>query len=147
MIRVLLADDHRVIRDALRYLLEAQGDIQVVGMAANGEEALELSKLSCPNVVVMDISMPRMDGIEATKRICECCPETRVAVLTFYNTTKHIQEALQAGASGYLLKDSASHELVAAIRALFKGDQYFSSKIAKLNLHHKLGDEQDTSDN
>ncbi len=129
MIRVLLADDHGIIRDALRYLLEAQGDIEIVALAADGQEAVEQATLYCPDVAVMDISMPRMDGIEATRRICGACPQTRVVMLTIYNTGEHIQHALQAGAAGYVLKDAAGQELVEAVRALNKGASYFSSQI------------------
>lgn len=129
MITVLIADDHGIIRDALCYLLEAQGDIQIVATAADGQEAVEQAMLFCPDVAVMDISMPRMDGIEATKRICGVCPQTQVVMLTIYNTGEHIQHALQAGAAGYVLKDAAGQELVAAVRALYNGGHYFSSKI------------------
>lgn len=129
MITVLLADDHHMIRDALCYLLEAQGDIQVIATAADGQEAVEQATLHCPDVAVVDISMPRMDGIEATRRILGRCPHTRVVMLTIYNSREHIQHAIQAGASGYVLKDSAGQELLTAVRTLFTGGSYFSSNI------------------
>jgi DNA-binding NarL/FixJ family response regulator len=129
MIKVLLADDHGVIRDALCYLLEAQGDIQVIATAADGLEAIEKAMLHCPDVAVVDISMPRMDGIEATKRISAHCPKTRILMLTIYNSQEHLQHALKAGASGYVLKDAAGQELVIAIRTLSKGGNYYSSNI------------------
>jgi len=132
MIKVLLADDHTVIRDALRYLLEAQGDIEVVAMATDGQDAVEKARVDCPDVAVMDISMPRMDGIAATKQLCEHCPHTRVVMLTIYQTVEHVQRALQAGASGYVLKDSAGQELVEAVRTLHKGGRYFSSSVAEI---------------
>lgn len=135
MITVLLVDDHGVVRDALRYLLEAQGDIQVIAMAADGQDAVEQAAKICPDVTVMDISMPRMDGIEATKQIRICCPRTRVVMLTIYDSGEHIRHALQSGASGYVLKDSAGQELVAAVRALHSGKRYFSSKISSANLN------------
>lgn len=132
MITVLLADDHTIIRDALRYLLEAQGDIQIIAMAADGQDAVDKARLNCPDIAVMDISMPRMDGIEATRRLCEHCPHTRVLMLTIYHTAEHVQRALQAGASGYVLKDAAGQELVEAIRILYRGGRYFSSKVSEV---------------
>ena len=137
MIKVLLADDHGIVRDALRYLLEAQGDIQIIATAADGQEAVELAQHYCPDIVVMDISMPRMDGIEATRQICGLCPNTRVVMLTIYNTTEHIQHALQAGASGYVLKEAAGQELVAAIHALYNGGHYYSSRIDTRHTHRR----------
>jgi DNA-binding NarL/FixJ family response regulator len=133
MIRVLIADDHGVIRDSLRYLLEAQGDIQVIGLAADGQEAVEHVMRNCPDVTVMDISMPRMDGMEATRQIRILCPRTRVVMLTIYNTKEHIRHAIQSGASGFVPKESAGQELVTAIRALYEGKQYWSRKIPGSN--------------
>jgi DNA-binding NarL/FixJ family response regulator len=130
MITVILADDHTVLRDGLRYLLEAAGDIQILSKAANGQEAVEQATLHCPDVIVMDISMPIMSGIEATKHICKICENTKVAILSMHHTTEYIQRALEAGAVGYLLKDSAGAELVAAIRALYDGKRYLSKKVA-----------------
>lgn len=137
MIKVLLADDHTVIRDALRYLLEAQGDIEVVAMAADGQDAIDKARVNCPDVAVMDISMPRMDGIAATRQLCEHCPHTRVVMLTIYQTAEHVQRALQAGASGYVLKDSAGQELVDAVRTLHKGGRYFSTSVADIGNRFK----------
>jgi DNA-binding NarL/FixJ family response regulator len=132
MITVLLADDHTLVRDALCYLLEAQGDIKIVATAADGQEAVEHAMRLCPDVAVLDISMPRMDGIEATRRICGICSETRIVMLTIYHTSEHVQHALQAGASGFVLKDAAGQELVAAVRTLHEGGRYFSSKISDI---------------
>ncbi len=128
MITVIVADDHTVLRDGLRYLLEAQGDIQIVGMAANGQEAVDQAILYCPDVVVMDISMPVMNGIEATKLICKACPSTKIVVLSMHHTAEYMQRALEAGAVGYLLKDSAGKELVTAIRDLKDGKLYFAQR-------------------
>jgi DNA-binding NarL/FixJ family response regulator len=130
MITVILADDHAVLRDGLRFLLEAAGDIEILSMAANGQEAVEQATLHCPDVIVMDISMPVMSGIEATKRICKICEHTKIAILSMHHTTEYIQRALEAGALGYLLKDSAGAELVTAIRALYDGKRYLSQKVA-----------------
>jgi DNA-binding NarL/FixJ family response regulator len=128
MITVVVADDHTVLRDGLRYLLEAQGDIQIVGMAANGQEAVEQAMLYCPDIVVMDISMPVMNGIEATRLICESCKDTKVVVLSMHHTAEYMQRAMEAGALGYLLKDSAGKELVTAIRDLKEGKSYFAQR-------------------
>jgi DNA-binding NarL/FixJ family response regulator len=130
MITVILADDHAVLRDGLRYLLEAAGDIKIISTASNGQEAVEQATMFCPDVVVMDISMPIMSGIEATKHICKICEHTKVAILSMHHTTEYIQRALEAGAAGYLLKDSAGAELVTAIRAVHNGKRYISKKIA-----------------
>ena len=129
MITVLLADDHAVLRDGLRYLLEAQDDIQIIATAANGQEAVEQAMQNCPDVVLMDISMPVMNGIEATRQICEVCKNTKVAILSMHHTSEYLQRALKAGAQGYLLKDSAGAEVIAAIHALHEGKSYFSQKI------------------
>jgi DNA-binding NarL/FixJ family response regulator len=137
MITVLLADDHTVLLDGLRYLLEAQKDIMIVGTASNGQEAVDRAILNCPDVVIMDISMPIMNGIEATKHICKVCEHTKVAILSMHHTTEYMQRALEAGAVGYLLKDSAGMELVTAIRALHSGKRYLSRQVAK-----SLGEER-----
>jgi DNA-binding NarL/FixJ family response regulator len=129
MIKVLLADDHILVRDALCYLLEAQGDIKIIATAADGEEAVEQARNLCPDIAVLDISMPRMDGIEAARRICELCSKTKIVMLTIYHTEEHVRHAVQAGASGFVLKDAAGQELVAAVRTLHQGGHYFSSKI------------------
>lgn len=129
MITVILADDHAVLRDGLRYLLEAEADIQIVATAANGQEAVDQATQHCPDVVLMDVSMPVMNGIEATKQICAVCKNTKVAILSMYHTSEYLQRALKAGAQGYLLKDSAGAEVIAAIHALHEGKSYFSQKI------------------
>ena len=114
------------------YLLEAQGDIKIVATAADGLEAVEQAKNVCPDIAVLDISMPRMDGIEAARRICKLCSKTKIVMLTIYHTEEHVRHALQAGASGFVLKDAAGQELVVAIRTLYEGGHYFSSKIDQL---------------
>jgi DNA-binding NarL/FixJ family response regulator len=130
MITVILADDHAVLRDGLRFLLEAAGDIQILSTAANGQEAVEQASMHCPDVIVMDISMPVMSGIEATRHICKICEHTKVAILSMHHTTEYVQRALEAGAVGYLLKDSAGAELVSAIRAVNSGKRYISKSVA-----------------
>ena len=130
MIRVTLADDHAVVRDGLRVLLEAQSDLEVVGVAANGRQAVRLVHELHPDVVVMDIAMPELNGIEATQQIHDAAPSTQVLVLSMHSTTEHIFRALQAGARGYLLKDSAGAEVVDAVRIVHAGRRYLSQKIA-----------------
>ena len=137
MIKVLLADDHLLVRDALCYLLEAQGDITIVATAADGVEAVEQAMILCPDIAVLDISMPRMDGIEAARRICALCSHTKIVMLTIYHTEEHVRHAMQAGASGFVLKDAAGQELVAAVRTLHEGGRYISSKIDKVVDHKK----------
>ncbi len=130
MITVILADDHPVVRDGLCFLLNAQTDIKVIGTAVNGIEAVELASKLCPDVAVMDIAMPLLNGIDATQQICSICPHTKVAILSIHFTSVHIQRALQAGAMGYLLKESAGEEVVEAIRTVHSGQRYLSKKIA-----------------
>jgi DNA-binding NarL/FixJ family response regulator len=129
-ITVLLADDHAVVRDGLRALLEHGGDIRVVGAAGNGRDALVEAQRLQPDVVVMDIAMPELDGVEATRRILEKCPATRVLILSMYLTSEHVYRALHAGALGYVLKESAGDEVAEAIRAVQAGKRYLSHKIS-----------------
>ena len=134
MITVLLADDHTMVRDGLRYILEAAGDIQIIAQASNGKEAVEHALNNCPNIAVIDISMPVMDGIQATKEILAICPHTRIVTLSMYHTGEYVQRALRAGAFGYVLKDAAGNELVEAVRTLHAGKRYFSPQVAKYDL-------------
>lgn len=120
-IRVLLADDHDLFLEGLARLLELEGDIAVVGRASNGMEAIALVESTKPDVVLMDINMPVVDGVEATKRILEQQPETGVVILTMYRQDQHVFQAIRAGARGYLLKNSRIEEVVAAIRAVKTG--------------------------
>jgi DNA-binding NarL/FixJ family response regulator len=130
VIRVLLADDHAVVRDGLRVLLEGASDIEVVGDAGNGRDAVRLAAKAHPDVVVMDIAMPEMNGIEATELLQDTTPATQVVILSMHSTAEHIYRALQAGARGYLLKDSAGSEVVEAVRTVNIGRRYLSQKIA-----------------
>ena len=129
-IHVFLADDHAVVRDGLRFLLEAQPDITVVGDAANGRDAVRLVEQLRPDVVIMDIAMPELNGIEAARRVGELCPTARVMILSMHSTSEHIFRALQAGVQGYLLKESAGVEVVNAVRSLHAGQRYLSQKIS-----------------
>jgi DNA-binding NarL/FixJ family response regulator len=128
-IRVLIADDHAVLRQSLRYLLASQPGIQVVGEASNGREAIELSEKFKPDVVLMDTIMPGLNGIEATRQIRRSSPRTKVLMLTGYMEDEHIAGALQAGASGYVIKKSDMDELLLGIKAVHRGNPYFSSDI------------------
>jgi DNA-binding NarL/FixJ family response regulator len=127
----MLADDHAVVRDGLRALLEGGNDLQVVAVAGNGREAVAEALRLKPDIVIMDIAMPELDGVEATRRIVERCPETRVLILSMYLSAEHIYRALQAGAQGYVLKESAGEEVVDAIRALRAGKRYLSHRITE----------------
>lgn len=130
-IKVLLADDHAVVRDGLRLLLEAQSDINVVGEASNGHQAVQLVKNLSPDVAVMDIAMPELNGIDASRRIHQICFSTQIVILSMYASTEHIYQALQAGAIGYVLKESAGREVVLAVRTVYAGKRYLSQHIAE----------------
>ena len=130
-ISVFLADDHAVMRDGLRAMLESQDDIRVVGEATNGREATRQVAQLHPDVVVMDIGMPELNGIEATQRICEHCPAVRIVILSMHASKEYIRRALAAGARGYLLKDSAGAEVVQAVRAVHAGRRYLSQRVSE----------------
>lgn len=129
-ITVFLADDHAVVRDGLGFLLNSQADITVVGDAANGREAVQQVTKLQPNVVLMDITMPELNGIEATQQIRQSCPPAQIIILSMHATSEHIARALQAGARGYLLKESAGDEIVNAVRTVYAGHHYLSQKIS-----------------
>jgi len=133
-IRVCLADDHSVVRDGLRFLLEAKGDIAVVGAAPDGRQAVLQAQQLRPDVVIMDIAMPELNGIEATVQIRATCPDTEVIILSMHSTSEHVFRAFQAGARGYLLKESAGAEVVSAVRAVHAGRRYLSARIAEQGL-------------
>jgi DNA-binding NarL/FixJ family response regulator len=130
-ISVYIADDHAVVRDGLKVLLDEQPDIEVVGDAADGRIAVRQVNEITPDVVIMDINMPELNGIEATRQIMENCPSTRVVILSMYATQEHIFRALQAGARGYLLKESAGIEVVKTVREVMSGHRYLSQKISE----------------
>jgi len=130
-IRVLLAEDHTIVRQGISALLRSEPDIAVVGEAADGLEALELAKKLIPDVVLMDIAMRNLNGLEATRKIKKLFPHTKVLVLTMYDNEEWIFQILKVGASGYLIKDSAMTELTSAIRAVHQGDSYLSPSISK----------------
>jgi two-component system response regulator NreC len=129
-IRILLADDHAVVRQGFKMILAAQPDMEIVGEAANGREAVELAEQLRPDVVVMDVSMPELNGIEATRRLASSVPHARVVALSMHKDSVYVREILRAGARGYLLKDSGAADLVAAIRAVASGESYLSPAVA-----------------
>jgi len=130
-IRILLADDHAVLRAGLRALLAAQGDLEVVGEASEGAEAIRLCQALRPDVVVMDISMPGVSGIDATACIKRDLPSTKVLILSMHDDRGYLRQVLRVGASGYVLKKAADTELLAAIRAAARGDVFLDPALAK----------------
>ena len=142
-IRILLADDHTVMRAGLRLLLERQSNLHVVGEAADGREAVELAVAEKPNVVVMDIAMPHLNGVEATRQIVGRSPDTAVVILSMHSDESYVIRSLKAGARAYLLKDSAEADLIAAIHAITQGKSFFSpavSRILKEDYMHQLAE-------
>ena len=144
-IGVLLVDDHAIVRDGLKTLLEIQADLRVIGEATNGRDAVSVAAELRPDVVVMDISMPDMNGVEAARRIHAARPATRIVMLSMHGNAEHVYRALEAGATGYLLKESAGNELVAAIRAVHAGRRYLTEKVNDLVIAGYLGERRAAS--
>jgi len=132
VVRILLADDHSVIRSGLRLVLERQADFQVVAEASDGREAVNAAAEHKPDVVVMDLAMPNLNGIEAARQITSGFPATRVVVLTMHSDEEYVLRALKAGARGYLLKESAEADLIAAVRAVSAGKAFFSPVVSRM---------------
>jgi DNA-binding NarL/FixJ family response regulator len=139
-IRILIADDHAVVAEGLRSLIEAQSDMEVVGLAGNGREAVRQTLEKKPDVVVMDNAMPELNGIEAARAIRERGEHTRVVMLSMHSTSAHVHRALQAGANGYVLKQSVGRELVDAIRTVHAGRRYLSKPLADDLLDRLMSD-------
>ncbi|HML17914.1 MAG TPA: response regulator transcription factor [Bryobacteraceae bacterium] len=131
-IRILLADDHTVMRSGLRLLLERQPNLQVVGEASDGREAVELAASEKPDVVVMDIAMPHLNGVEAARQIATRNPHTAIAILSMHSDESYVIRSLKAGARAYLLKDSAEADLIAAIHAIMEGKSFFSPAVRQI---------------
>jgi DNA-binding NarL/FixJ family response regulator len=127
---IFLADDHGMVREGLRLLLETQPDFKVIGEAGDGREAVHKIVQACPDIAILDIAMPELNGLEATWQIHERCPGTQVIILSMYSSSGHIARALQAGARGYVLKSSVGAELVDAIRTVGAGQRYLSQKVS-----------------
>lgn len=128
-INVILVDDHAVMRDGLRYLIEAEPDLKVLASFSDGLEAVRFAAAAHPEVAVVDIAMPGMNGIEVTRRIHDACPSSQVLILSMHADLESIYQALRAGAHGYLIKESAGGEVVSAIRAVHAGSRYLSRKL------------------
>ena len=133
-IRVVLVEDHQIVREGLRALLEGTDAVEVVAEADNGNDAVEAVTKHRPNVVVMDLNLPGLNGVDATKAIRQAVPETHVLILSMYSTEEHVRPAIRAGAEGYLLKGSGLSDLVAAIKAVSSGNAFFSPQVAKIVL-------------
>ena len=131
-IRILIVDDHGIVRDALAVFLEKQEHMQVVGTAANGKEAVVAAERLKPDVIIMDLVLPELSGVDATERILSLLPRTQVVALSVCHTSEHVFRALRAGARGYVLKEAAGVELVCAVKAVFVGQPYLSPRITEV---------------
>ena len=135
-IRILIADDHGVVAEGLRHLVSAQSEMKVIGLAENGRDAVRTAVESMPDVVLMDHAMPLLNGTEATLLIRERCTRTRVIMLSMYSDAVHVYRALQAGATGYIIKKSVAKEVVDAIWAVHRGGRYLSKQLADIVIDH-----------
>jgi len=142
-IRILIADDHEVVAEGLRHVIEAQPDLEVVGLAPDGREAIRLARELHPDVVIMDLSMPELNGADAARAILEREPDCKVIVLSMYSEREYVRRALKAGAAGYVVKRSAAKEVVDAIRAVYSGQKYLSPRIADVVIDDYSGGEDD----
>lgn len=137
-IKIFLADDHAIVRDGLRMLLEAQPDLQVIGEASNGRDAVRQVTQLRPDMAILDIAMPELNGLEAARQIRETSQDTQVIILSMHGSTAHVFEALRAGARGYLLKASAGASVVDAVRAVHAGRRYLGPEIVDRVIEHSL---------
>ena len=142
-IRILIADDHGVVAEGLKQLVEAEPDMQVVALVGDGREAVQQARDSQPDVVLMDLSMPELNGADATRAILQRDPKCRVIVLSMYAQREYVRRALKAGAAGYVVKRSAAKEVVEAIRAVHAGQRYLSPRVADVVLEDYSDDKQD----
>jgi len=150
-IRVLLADDHQLVRNGIRNLLEDEKEIEVIGEVSNGQEALEVVSRLLPDLLIIDIRMPVMNGLDATRKLTASGLPTRALILSMHDDEDYILQSIDCGASGYLLKDTSKEEFMKAIRVIYKGEKYFSGDVSKvlvsnyLNVKEKKVPQDDTS--
>jgi len=142
-IRILIADDHGVVAEGLKHLVEAEADMEVVAVVGDGREAVQQARDAQPDVVLMDLSMPELNGADATRAILQRDPKCRVIVLSMYAQREYVRRALKAGAAGYVVKRSAAKEVVEAIRAVHAGQRYLSPRVADVVLEDYTDDKQD----
>ena len=138
-IRIVLADDHVIVRDGIRSLLEIEDDIVVVGEASDGYEAIEKTKALSPDILIVDIRMPNLNGIDTIKKLAEISPGTKTLVLTMHDLEEYVFRSIDSGADGYLLKDTSREEFVKAIHTIKSGSKYFSSAISNVLVNNYLG--------
>ncbi len=146
MIRVMIVEDHHLVRQGLRALLEKADDIQVIGEAKDGQEAVEMSERLTPDVIVMDLAMPRMNGTQATERIRALKLPSQIVILSMYSDETLVRQALRSGAKGYLLKQSVTEELLLAVRAACRGETYLSSAVSGSILANALNPQETESE-
>jgi two-component system, NarL family, response regulator NreC len=137
-IRIFLADDHTILREGIRSLLENESDMEVVGEAEDGHQAVKMVRQIKPDVVLMDIAMPRLNGLEATSQIKKLIPDSKILILTMHDNEEYIRKALASGAMGYILKDAAARELMDAIRAVYRGEAVLSPAVTRLVIEDYL---------
>tara|TARA_B100000809_G_scaffold32497_2_gene28395 strand:+ start:9141 stop:9803 length:663 start_codon:yes stop_codon:yes gene_type:complete len=137
-IKILLADDHLLVRNGIKSLLEEEATLEVIGEAANGQEALQLAKRLQPDLLIIDVRMPIMDGIEAVGYLHDYAPNTKAIVLSMHDSEEYILKSIKAGASGYLLKDTGKPEFIKAINTIYKGGKYFSGDISNVIVSNYL---------
>ena len=145
-IRVLLADDHEIVRDGIKAFLEDEPNITIVGEAANGQEALQKAAELHPDVIIMDIRMPELNGIEATKKMVDFAPGAKTIMLTMHETDEYVLRSIENGASGYLLKDTSKEEFMKAIFTVAKGEKYYSHHASNVLVNQYLGNQQKPKD-
>jgi DNA-binding NarL/FixJ family response regulator len=142
-IRILIADDHGIVAEGLKHLVQAQPDMEVLELVSDGRDAVRAARELQPDIVLMDLSMPELNGADATRAIHERDPKCRVIVLSMYSGPEYVRRALKAGAAGYVVKRSAAKELVEAIRAVHAGQRYLSPKVADVMIDDYAGQERD----